>query len=248
MSYMNIKEFFDLLKESVKDFFRQPRIVLPALCFLIFVFLASFAGKSFASFQSSWGNIIWTSAFFLIFIFVGALFLGVMISVAKEKNSSKENTLKGAFNEGARNWIANFLALFTFSVLYWIVIGILYVLTEIILSFQPAIVLSILQFKLVAFFVLFAFLAGVFIFFSFMNFYISIYSLNLADSVRKSFSLVRKEYLAVLSLSVLFFVLYWLTAKLPNYFAEVVEYLILLPFFVILMTRFVMRCEKNSKN
>lgn len=229
---MRFREFSDILKDAVKDFFRRP-VLLPTIGFLIFVFAATFVAGKLANFSSSWGNIIWTISFFLVFLFVGSFFLGTMISIVACK--------KNYWKHGAQKTLQNFFALVVFSILYWIIVGILYVITEFMLALQPTVVLSILQFKILAFLILFAYTAGFFVFFSFVNVHITIGNVNFLVGIKKSFQFARREYIATLFVNVLFFVLYYFIAELPQYVGEAVEYLIFLPLFVIILTKFVLR-------
>ena len=70
--------------------------------------------------------------------------------------------------------------------------------------------------------------------------------LKLKEGIMRSIKLVKKEYPATLMMSVILFVAFYISKNIPGKIGEILEFTVILPFFVIILTRFVMVFEKSQ--
>lgn len=238
---MKSKKFFDIFTKAIMGLYKNPAVFIAATVFFIFVFSISLLGKKIAPFlQSSVSNILWVTIFFIIFLAGAAFLFGAVSDFMKPKKESR-----GFFNSGRKFWLRNFLLLAILWVLMVMGNGILFLFTKFMTVANPIFAISEATFKIIAFLIYFFWLILFVIFFSFSNCYCVLYDLRLKESIGKSFSLVKKEYLATLSLLVIIFVLTFFLNMIPGSLGEVLVYLISIPLTVFTLTKFVIFSEEN---
>jgi hypothetical protein len=241
---MRPKEFFNLFGQSLKEMLKNPIVVIPGL--VLWAFLFGFSKLSFVvnhRLQNTITITSWLGFFFLVslcamsFVFSGLI--GMSKKGVKEKIGSRD-FFKSAGKHGLRNFIVLlFLSAVSALIGQIAYYGAFYIGRFLKLGVTPALAVFILIYL--------AGLLGVLIFFSFSNFCLVVNDLGIIKGVRSSIKLVKKEYLAALSMSVILFVVLFLFNKISGKIAEIVEYGVLLPYFAIVLTRFVIEIEKKHK-
>lgn len=239
---MKTKEFLNLISESLRDLVRNPLILVPGIVLWIIVSLISEAGGKIAyNLQTTASNVVWLAVTFIVFFAISGGILSGLIGMSSKLENGKAKWKE--FNFGVRKfWFRNFIILLFFVILYNVVVnGPLFLFTKLMIYLKPTLELSPEVFRILSLVLAFLLLIGIVIFFTYSNFYVVIENLGIVRSFRKSIKLVKKEYLATISLLVLLFVVYRLILFLPGVTAELVEYVLLVPFGAILMTKFVMK-------
>jgi hypothetical protein len=231
---MKFKKKFGILLEGFKIWVKKPSLILSGLILWAILWGISLTGKFLApNFQTTVVNIAWTVAVAFVSFVVGAYFLAGMIGAAKE---NKEKSKWQFFSTANKFWLKNFfviLFILLVSMVVWViaVYGARYVGRAIGLDTAKAVIVFIS--------VYFIGLVGVLIFFTFSSFLLVIKNLNIFRAVGESVKLVRRKYLATLSLSVLFFVLFFVLDWVKNFVGDILLFGLLLPYFVAVLTRFV---------
>lgn len=237
---MRVKNFFGLFEEGLNDFFRNPRIVIPGLVLWGFIILFSRYGGGISQTQQT---VISAYGLLIIFIvvllsFTSFVFAG-MIGMAKEIVSKKKGG--GFFSDlgkfGLRNlWIISLITIVSVLIGRAAHYGAFYIGKTLNLG------LGVAQFVFIL--IYFIGLIGVLIWFTFSSFFLVINRLDVGDSIKSSFSFVKMNYLATLSLSVMLFIIYYLVGMVAGRVGEALEYVILLPYATLVLTRFVLKNKK----
>lgn len=225
---MKFREFFGVFEKGFIDIARRPFLILPGIFIFGFIWaLSKFGGNVAQGFQSSSGNIVW-----LVFYGLILLLMGGFVEAGWIGSLNRKDFFVSAWNF----WWSSFLVLLIFVILFNIVNVVLYGFTF-LMSLHP--VVSVEVFKILSFILAFLITGGFVMFFSFSNFYVVLNDFGVLKSVRASWKLVRREYLSVLSMSVLFFVVVFLITKIEGFVGDLINYGIVLPLMFSIYTRFV---------
>lgn len=234
---MDTKKFFSLFKEGVNDFYRNPRVLISGLVLWGFVFLISRGAARVGQTQQT------VFGAYGIFVFIILVLLSVLsfifsglIGMSKEIVQKKKK--RGFFSYSNKFWLRNLLILAVIIVIS-VLIGRVAHYGAFFIGRIFSLGLGMAQFVFVL--IYFIGLIGVLIWFTFSNFLLVFEDLSVIGGIKRSFSFVKKDYLGVLALNVVFFVLVFLLDRIPGFFGELVEYLILLPYAALVLSRFVLR-------
>jgi hypothetical protein len=235
---MKAKKFFGIFEKGLKELGRNWRIVVLSVLLGFLLFVVSKIGLAFApSMETTFANIVWTIFFGVISIILISYFSAGLIAMAKksikEKAGFKEFTSKASLF-----WFRNFLIVLVI-VLISIAIGriahygALFAGKALELGVNTAVFLFVL--------IYFAELIGILMFFTFSNVFLIVKDLSVWASVKNSARFVKKEYLPTLCLSIVFFVIYYFVNLIPGIFGDFVAYAFVVPFAVLVLTRFVVK-------
>jgi hypothetical protein len=229
-----------LFQSTIKDIVKHPRIILPGAIFLLLVMaLSRISVFVNYRFQDTNSQIISLGIFIFIFLaissFVFSSLAGFTSTIVKRKPDSK--TLITSFKYAPKVFIVIIVALILTTLIR---------LASHYLSFfiGKALNLSLSPATFLFFLIYMIGLLGVLIFLTFSAFFIITKNSPLITSFKESIRLVKSRYVESLSLLIVFFILFFLLDYLPSMLGSIVEYAILLPFFVVLFTRFVI---ENSR-
>lgn len=237
---MKIEDFFRVFAESLKDFIRNPSIIASGFALFIFISLISFIGGRIAySFQTTLSNTLWIAAFFVLLLAFGAFILGGIVGNYNKKTSN------GYFLNASKFWFRNLLVLITFAILYFLIYLIFFLFTEAMIRISSIFPVSPDVIQLSLFLISFAYFTGVIIFFSFSSQMAVLKDSKFIDGIRASFKFVKKNYLPTLALNIIVFVLFWIFSRAPGKLSGFLSYVLLIPFYFALLTRFVLMNEKN---
>ena len=84
-------------------------------------------------------------------------------------------------------------------------------------------------------------LVGILIWFSFSSFFLVYENKGVKGSIKMSFGFVRRNYLDTLVLSVALFVILFFVNKIQGNLGNAIEYILLIPYFVLVIGRFVLK-------
>ncbi len=239
---MKARKFLEIFRKAIQEIYKKPTVFIVSAIFFAFIFSISLVGKKIAPFlQGSMSNVIWLTASLIILLGGGAFLLGGLLDLIKPKKNSR-----GFFYSGKQFWLRNFFILIMLWLLMLIGNGILFLFTRAMISFSPSFTISELAFKIIAFLIYFFWLIFFVIFFSFTNCYCVLHDLQLKQSIRRSFSLVKREYPATLSLWMVLFVLTFILNKIQGLFGDIILYVLVIPLSIAILTMFVALSEENK--
>ncbi|MFH1290173.1 MAG: hypothetical protein ABIH92_02075, partial [Nanoarchaeota archaeon] len=233
---MKSKDFFKLFSEGARKISGNPLMIVGSLLLGVILFVISELGEKLAiNFQTTLSNILWTAFFSLVFLVLVSYFIAGLIGMAL-KSVKGEVKWKDFSSNANRFWFKNFQVMLLIVIVSILIGRIAHYVAMFIgrmagLSLEAALLLFVL--------IYFAGLIGVLIFFTFSSFLLVKENLKVRKSVRRSFALVRREYLATLSLTIILFVIYYLLGWIPGIVGDVVVYGLALPYFVWILTKFV---------
>ena len=242
---MNQKIFFQIFRESFKDLIKNPLIIFPG--FFLWLFLTLFSKISVSVNQGFTNTIhlsLWLSFFGLVsVIFMSFIFAG-LIRVSQEIILTKKTKIQNFFSGGKKFFFGSVIV--TLAI---IIIGIIIQRTAHFIALQIGKVfqLNLLPALFIFLVIYFIGLISGLIWLTFANVKLVVENKNAFMAIKSSANLVKKEYLATLSLSVIFFVFFWLTRKFNGIIPELIEYILIIPFLALVLTRFVLASEKLKK-
>ena len=241
---MKPKNFFNLFGRSLSDLYKNPIMIVLSVLLGLFLFVISKFGSMLApSFQTTISNVIWTIVAGLVSLVLASYFFAGLIGVAKK---TKEKAKWKDFTSNAnRFWFKNFLIIL-FIVLTSIIIGRIahYGAFLIGQAFNLSVNIAMLLFVLIYL----AGLIGVLIFLTFSSFFLVIDGLTAKEAIKKSTRFVKKNYFGTLLVLIIFSVIYFLVGKIEGLLGDVIVYVFVLPYFVLVMARFVLSVNlKESK-
>ncbi|MBI5804310.1 hypothetical protein HY450_03635 [Candidatus Pacearchaeota archaeon] len=233
---MNPGKFVEVLREGFEDFYNSPVIMVPAIFLWLGVsLLSAISERVNFGLGGSWKIIVW-------FVFSSAIFL-VLLAYAFSgiigmcRVSLKRKTNLGDFVANAdKFFLRNFLVILIIVAVGAAVGQVAYYLAFFI---GKSLNFGVNAARALYLLIYFAELVGAVIFFTFSNFCLVIYETKLIGAIKHSFSIVKKEYLATLVLSVLLFVIIFLLGWVPGIFGELIEYILIIPLVSSIFTRFV---------
>lgn len=227
---MKAGKFFKVFSESARRLVRAPILIVASLVLGILFFLISQLGAILAvNFQTTLSNILWTAAVGLVSVLLVGFFSAGMFGVLlKRKNGA-------FFSFGKKFLVRNFVV-----VLVVLVLGILLgrIVHYVALFIGRALSLNVATAVIVYLILYFASLVGILIFFAFSSVLLVVKNLSVKNALAESVGFVKRNYLATLSLIVIFYVLFYLFDKIPGYAGDILMYALLLPYFVVVLERF----------
>ncbi len=274
-SKLSIKEFFNIIKKGFNDLFRNPLLIIPGLLLWLFIYLFSRLSVVVNHILYTTSSLIaWLVFFSFVSLIAMAFVFSGLIKISKEIIENSGNRIKffpefsngqfskinnvtkriahihkkkinarDFFSNGKRFWFRSFLILLFLlfvGIVIWAIAnyGGIYAGKLLDLEVNAATLLYIL--------IYFAGLVGILIFLTFSNVCLVVGNLNFREAVKKSIKLVKKEYLAALALNVLIFVILFLLNKVNGIWIDLIEYALLIPLFVLILTRFVLHIETRK--
>lgn len=233
-----MKTFSESIKESSKEFLKNP--VLIALSFSFFVFLFGFSkvgAKIAPSLQTSLSNYLWVALSTLILLIFGGLISTLLIYFSAKSARKKSISVKTALK---KYWLKNFLTLLMFLIFFNLINLVLFLFTKFMLLIKSQLSVSLETFRLLTILLSFIMVAGVIIFFSFTAFFIVLNDLSFKNGIKASIKFVRKEYINSLLITVIFFAIISLLHKVSSVYADIANFALVLPFMFFIITRFIL--------
>src|SRR3989344_3103961 len=227
-----------IFKDSLLDFSKNLILVIPSfILFLLLVLISKISVKINYTLSNSITITLWFILFSLIYFLIISFISSGMIGLSKSAVLKKAK-LSEFLIYGKRFWLKNFIILVLFFFIFAILIGLLALYTKLMILLTPYFSLSEKSFKVTTFVLYFIYLIGIVIFFTFSNFFLVINNLKIKESILNSFILVKRNYLSILSISIIFSALFYLTSLLNDFLANIINFIILIPYLTLILTRF----------
>ncbi len=245
MKSMNIGK---LLSSSFQHITKNPIISIASL--FLYALLAAFSNFSFsirAYLETNYALTIWLVFSSAFFIAVGAFIFSGMIGVSVHQEIKESSSVRKFYISARKFWLKNFC-----------IIAILISVSAIInfLSMQIArLFISTLgetASTLILFILLMAGLLGFLIFLSLASFVLVINNITIVQSIRSSVALVKLNYLAAVSIFVMFFAIMNTLSFLIRYdiinkvASELIQAIILFPWFVCTLSNLIAKNKIKS--
>ncbi len=237
---MKPRNFFRMFEGGLRNLYRNPLLIVPSVLLGILLFIISKFGWKFApSLQTTFSNVLWTAFVAIVSLVLISYFFAGLVGMAKQSIGGKAK-FKDFTSKANKFWLKNFLIVLLIILISIIVgriahYGALFIGQALDFNVNTAVPVFVL--------IYFVGLIGILIFLTFSNVFLVVRDLSVWESMKSSMRFVRKEYLATLSFSVIFFIVYFLVNKIPGIFGDVVAYVFVVPFFVLILTRFVIKGE-----
>jgi len=236
---MEVKKFLRIFFEGAKSLLQKPTLTIAGVVFWAILWGISWAGKVLSpSFQTTWANVAWTIAIGSVSFTLGAYILGGMIGLLKKRRKN----VKNSFIKNANSFWLRSLLILVFILIVSLIIGRIahygafYIGKAANLETVKAMVVFVL--------IYFAGLVGALAFLTYSNFILVLNNLKVYASIRASVALAKKEYLATISLNVIFFLLFLFANLIPGILGDILLFGLLLPYFVAVLTKFVEMTEQ----
>jgi len=228
-------KFGDILKTSVRDYLNNFIIVIPALVLWVIILLgAAISGKITNSGCSFYLIVAWMISFTIVIVFIMSLIFSGMICMAKGIALRRKEKF---FKDGKKFALRNFLIMIIMMAVAALITAIGYYGVFYLGKFFVWEV-GLAKTILVLFYIIG--ILGIEIFFMLSLFTSTIYNIGVWGALKKSFMAVKGSYIAVLVIFIILNALFYLTGKINEIAGGLIEYLILIPFTVILLTRFLL--------
>jgi len=237
---MKAKSFFNLFGKSIIDLPKNPVLFLPGIFLWIFFFAINKAGlKTAPLLTNTFANIGWVFFITLVNFIVVSFIFGAAINLSlRTVKKTKENFLSMA----KKYFLSNFLILLFIFLIYNILInGSLFLYTKLMLYLLNYFEIPLLLFKTIAFLISAFWICSVLLFLIYSNFFAVIKYQKVREAVKSSINFTRAHYLDTLALSVIIFVTFFLLSKIPPNFSDAINYLIMIPFYTLLIVKFIMK-------
>jgi len=231
---MKSKNLSALAKKTSVDFLRHPLIALPFLIALLVMYGFSEGTTALLPLLTTNAEnivaLIVLSLFALaILSFLFAFFITLCQSIT-EKNRTARQSLAVAAHSAPKNLFLMILAIALVQGITWLS----FIIGKMLLPLAGA---SWATFIVIA--CMFAGFAGIAIFLTFAPFYIVMRQSSVIGSIKSSINLVRRRYLDILIITVIFFAAVLLIDRyIPTFIAEVIKSLIIIPYTGLLLAEF----------
>lgn len=238
-------DFFSILKDSIKSFYKNPILMLPSLILLVFfVFFSQLSSNINYALQDLVSLTVWTILFSLISLIVISFFLSGLIGMSF-KILEKKIKISDLFKYGWKFWLKNFIIILIIILTYNIIRYLAHDLSFFIGTFLN---LDVKIAIFIFFFFYFAGLIGIIIFLTFSSFYLIINNCSIFKSIKKSFIIVKKNYIYTLIILLLFFVINNLLNLIQNkWIIEFANAVIIYPYFSLVLSRFLLEVDKEIR-
>ena len=220
--------------------------MLPTIFAMIFLTLFSFLYSKLGKLIVSQNSII-PILFLIIFVLINLLVLSYIFSGLINlcliiSNNNQKAGLSDIFKAANKYWLKNFVIIIIIYLCYNII---RIIATYGVSYFGKSLSLSVESAKFIFFFVYFAGLIGLLIFFTFSNFFLILENLGIIKSIKKSAIFVTRNYLSVLAISVIFYVIFRLIGFFDLIYAssafsisEIISSIIIYPYLALVLSRF----------
>ncbi|MDO8509287.1 MAG: hypothetical protein Q7S27_06430 [Nanoarchaeota archaeon] len=233
-----------LFRRSFTDYLKNPFVIIPGL--ILWIFTISFSLISVKlnyKLQNTFLLSSWLIIFSILTLLVISYFFSGLIGISFLSLKNKTRP-KNFLKYSNKFWLRNFAVILIILAMFNIT---RYLAHNIGLIIGKAIELDV-RIAAVLFFILY--IGGILsflIFFSYSSFYLVGYDYSILNAIKKSFRLVRKEYIETLIILTLYFAISQiLEGIMPKIAFEVLNVAVIVPYLSLVMSRFVFERNKND--
>lgn len=238
---MSLKFLIDLFKKSFEIYLKNPYIIIPSI--FLWLFIIAFSALSVKLnyiLQNTFLLSTWLVVFSILILLIISFFFSGLIGMcflSVERKSNFRDFLKYSRKFWLKNFIVIIIILMGINIVRFISHNIAIIIGK-SLELDVRIATGL-------FFILYlGGIIGFLIFFSFSSVYLVSYNFSILKSIKKSFNLVKKNYIETLIILTLYYVI---SQILERYAArigvEIINALFIVPYFAVLLVRFVYGIE-----
>ncbi len=238
---------FNIIIKSCRNFFKNPFILIPFLIQYILVFILTMISYYILSnylYLPTVMTLIWLGIIFIITLFIASFFMASIIGISGKVSQNKKITFRDIILFGKKFWLKNLAMIFIILISTGAVFGISFLIGSLVnnivsLQISTIIYASVFIIGILAFV----------IFLSFSNFYIVIKNTKIFESIKKSFSLVKRNYLSVLFLWFIFIFVSFIVNLIPiAVVAQLISTFLVNPIIFLVFSLFVIERSKNKNS
>ena len=227
------------LKSSINDLYRNVILAIPGLIIVVFFILFR---KLSVTLNYKLQTTLLLSSWLVIFVLISMIFLSFafsgLIGMCALIVKGKKAGLKDFWKNSGKFWLRNFIIMFIIFISGYLLGRAAHYLA---LYIGKGIGLELKAAQILFFLLHLAGLIGLLIFLTFSSFYLILYNYNVKESIKKSIRLVKREYTNTICILLLFFVIYGILYLINyKYINLLIESLIIVPYFALVLTRFVL--------
>ena len=238
---MSLKFLIGLFKKSSEVYLKNPYIIAPSIFLWFFIIaFSTLSVKLNYILKNTFLLSAWLVVFSILILLIISFFFSGLISMCFLSIKGKSNWAD-FFKYSKKFWFKNFIV---------IIIILISINIARFISHNTAIIIGkslALDVRIATglFFILyFGSIIGFVIFFSFSSVYLVAYNFGILKSIKKSFSLVKKNYIETLIILTLYFVVSQILERyISRIGVEIINALVLVPYFAVLLVRFVYEIE-----
>ena len=228
---MNLFSFLTLFTQAARDLVRSPLLYLPPL--LLFLIMSAFNALAPYLPSQLFASSLYPFLSSLLLLFIAAFPLAALLVAADDIVRKRKATLKHMVAAAYRRGVPNFIIMCIIALAYALLTQLALLVGKSLLPLgTPLATFAVLL-------VLFTGLAAALIFLTFANVFCVIRFLPVIASMSQSIFFVRRNYLTILSLSIVFFVVNTLFEHfLPSLLAEILRSFLITPALALVLLRF----------
>lgn len=255
---MEDKSIAGVFSESALNFAKNPLIITgSAIAAMIVLMLLSFVYTKLGGIivsQTAALPIMLLVVFILLALLPLSYLFSGLINICLTISKKTQKTKLSDFFRGANKyWGKNYVIMLIIFFLYRAIFLIMGLMSIYILPFvNKQISVSVDMTRFILFFIYFAWLIGVLIFLTFSNFFLILENLSIIKSIKKSAVFVSNNYVSVLAISVIFYIIFRLVSYTDRLYtsqifsiSEIISSIIIYPYLALVLAKFLIVNNKK---
>ncbi len=233
--------FIKIFKKSFYDYCKNPIIIAPGFSLLIFfIVFSKLSVKINYGLQNTPALTLWLIFFSIISLLVISLILSGLIGMTSDIMKKKDG-IKSFLYNCRKFWFGNFIIILIIILAFNII---RYVAHNLAFFLGRSLNLEVDIAAALFFLLYFGGILSSLIFLTFANISLIVYKKSILESMRKSFYIVKKNYIETLLILILFFVVNEILIRfIPSYGIELINAIFIVPYYALILTRFVIESE-----
>ncbi len=249
---MNLKK---IIFSSFNSILKNPTILLPGVALWIVLQLFSLIPNLLKPYlQSTFALTSWLIISAILLLAILSFFFSGLVGLSLELNNQKKPSLKTFLSYAKRFWLLNTIVLILLRIFSIAIEQAAFFSTSFLVNFFSistigkqifSATLSPAAFTFIL--IYFAGLAGILIFLTLSSPCLIVFNTDLLNSFKKSFRIVKRNYLDVLVVSVLFFILFEIINRIPHIVGGILEYIFIVPLLSLILSYIVIAARNQIR-
>ena len=233
-----------LFSKSLISLYKNPILAAPPILLLGFMFIFSKLSVQINNqLNTELELTLWLVIFSIISLLTISFFLSALIGMSYDaiKNKSK---LSNLLLYSRKFFFKNFIIILIILIIYN---SVQFISTFIVFHIGKALYLELKFAQVLYFLILFAGLLDIIIFMTFSSFYLIIKNASIKESIYDSISLVRRNYVQILSVLIIFFVFNSLINLIEKkIIVDLINSIFTLPYISLILTNFLLKFKLQN--
>ncbi len=237
-------KLLSLFSNSLINLYKNPILVIPPMLLLGFMnILSKLSVQINYQLNTKFALTLWLIFFSIISLLIISFFLSGLIGMSYDAIKGKAK-LNRFFYYSKKFWLRNFIVILIILILYNIV---QFAPTFIVFYIGKALALELKPAQFLYFLILFVGLIGIIIFMAFSSFYLIIKNISIKESIYNSILLVKKNYISVLAIVLLFFIFNsFINLIEKKIIVDLINSVFTLPYISLILTNFLLNFKLQN--